>query len=243
MRVEVADDHEACSRRAAHRVAAALRRKPDLLLGLATGETPTRTYARLADMRARDLVLFGAVRVLKLDEWLGLPSGDPATCESYLRGNVLGPWGIPRSRYEGFRSRPKNPDAECARIAGWLRRHGPIDLCVLGLGTNGHLLMNEPAASLAAGPHVARLAATTRRHSMLRSLRHPPRRGLTLGLADILQSRAVLLLVAGRHKAAALRRMLTGGVTSRCPASFLALHSDVAVLCDREAAREWDGAR
>jgi glucosamine-6-phosphate deaminase len=75
---------------------------------------------------------------------------------------------------------------------------------------------------------------------MLRSLGTPPRRGLTLGVGDILQSRAVLLLVAGRHKAAAVRRMLTGGVTSRCPASFLALHPDVTVLCDREAASEWD---
>jgi galactosamine-6-phosphate isomerase len=243
VRIEVADDHEGSSRRAARLIAAALRRRPGLLLGLATGETPTRTYELLAARRDRDRSLFRRVRVIKLDEWLGLPMGHPSTCETYLRSTVLEPWGVAPSRYEGFDSRPKDPSAECARIAGWLSRRGPIDLCVLGLGTNGHLLMNEPAASLEPGPHVARLSATTRRHSMVRSLSAPPRRGLTLGMGDILQSKAVLLLVSGRHKAAAFRRMTSGAVTTSCPASFLSLHPDVTVLCDREAAGGLFGAR
>ena len=231
----MARDHEDMSQKAAARMARALRGKPGLLLGLATGATPTRTYERLAQMRRGRPTLFRGVRIVKLDEWLGLPADHPATCATYLRENVLGPWGVPRSRYHGFRSRPRDARAECARLARWLARHGPLDLCVLGLGRNGHLLMNEPAEALTAGPHVARLAAQTRAHSMLRSMKTPPRRGLTLGLGDILQSRAILLLVSGRHKAAPLRRMLSGRVTTRCPASLLWLHPDVTVLCDRAA--------
>jgi len=63
----------------------------------------------------------------------------------------------------------------------------------------------------------------------------PPRRGLTMGMADILRSRTILLLVSGRHKAAPLRRLMSGRVTTRCPASLLWLHPDVTVHCDREA--------
>jgi galactosamine-6-phosphate isomerase len=233
--IHIAPDHDAMSRKAASHLARALRRKPDLRLGLATGATPTRTYERLAQMRTRRPGLFRAVRIVKLDEWLGLPMDHPASCETYLRENVLGPWGVPRARYHGFHSRPPDARAECARLARWLARHGPLDLCVLGLGRNGHLLMNEPAAVLAAGPHVARLAPSTRAHSMVRAMKAPPRRGLTMGLADILRSRAVLLLVSGSHKAAPLRRLLRGGVTTRCPASLLWLHPDVTVLCDRDA--------
>jgi 6-phosphogluconolactonase/glucosamine-6-phosphate isomerase/deaminase len=70
---------------------------------------------------------------------------------------------------------------------------------------------------------------------MVRALKRPPRRGLTIGLADILQSRAILLLVSGRHKIAPLRRMMNGRVTTRCPASLLWLHADVTVYCDRES--------
>jgi galactosamine-6-phosphate isomerase len=224
------------SRHAAARIVREIRRRPEALLGLATGQTPTRAYGRLAEVRAAEPSLFGRVRIVKLDEWLGLPPRHPATCESYLHQNVLGPLAVAPSRYLGFRTRPADPDAECARVARWLAREGPMDLCVLGLGRNGHLLMNEPAAALAPGPHVARLAATTRRHSMVRVLARRPRRGLTLGLADILRSRAVLLLVSGRAKIAVLHRMMRGGVTTRCPASLLWLHRDVTVYCDREVA-------
>ena len=237
MRIQVAKDHEEMSRRAAARIAREVRRKPGLLLGAATGETPTRTFERLAEMRAAEPSLFRAVRVVKLDEWLGLPMRHPATCESYFRTKVLGPLGISRSRYQGFRSRPEDPGRECARIARWLAGHGPFDLCVLGLGRNGHLLFNEPAAALPPGPHVARLSAMSRRHSMVKLTRAAPRHGLTLGLADILQSKAILLLVSGRHKVAAFSRVLEGEVTTRCPASFLWLHPDVTVYCDREAGR------
>ncbi len=234
VRIQVASDHEQMSRRAAARIARELRRRPGLLLGAATGATPTRAYARLAEMRAATPSLFRALRVLKLDEWLGLRAPHPATCQSYLRRHLLGPLGVPAARYQGFRTRPREPGAECARIGSWLARHGPIDLCVLGLGRNGHLLMNEPASSLEPGAHVARLSALTRRHSMVRALKTPPHRGLTLGLGDILRSRSILLLVSGRHKRAALARTLRGGLTTRCPASLLWLHTDVTVLCDRE---------
>lgn len=225
------------SRHAAARIAREVRRKPDLLLGSATGETPTRTFERLARMRASEPSLFRRVRVVKLDEWLGLPMRHPATCETYFRRKVLGPLGISRARFQGFRSRPNDPVAECARIARWLAGHGPFDLCVLGLGRNGHLLFNEPAAALPPGPHVARLSAMSRRHSMVRVMAETPRHGLTLGLADILQSKTILLLVSGRHKVAAFCRMLKGGVTTRCPASLLWLHPDVTIYCDVEAAR------
>jgi galactosamine-6-phosphate isomerase len=235
VQIQTARDEDEMSGHAAARIARELRRQPDLLLGLATGATPTGTYERLARMRTRRPALFRRVRVVKLDEWLGLPLDHPATCETYLREKVLGPWGVPRSRYFGFNSRSRDPRAECVRVAHALARRGRLDLCVLGLGRNGHLLMNEPAPALAAGPHVARLAPSTRAHSMLRGTRVPPRRGLTMGMADILRSRAILLLVSGRHKAAPLRRMMSGRVTTRCPASFLWLHPDVTVHCDREA--------
>jgi galactosamine-6-phosphate isomerase len=235
VRILVAANHEQMSRRAAARIAREIRRKPGLLLGAVTGETPTRTYERLAEMRAAEPSLFRCLRVLKLDEWLGVPARHPASCEAYLRTRMLRPLGVALGRYQGFRSRPPNPGAECARVAAWLADHGPIDLCVLGLGRNGHLLMNEPAASLPPGPHVARLSPSTRRHSMIKAMKPPPRYGLTMGLGDILGSRAILLLVSGRHKAAPLGRMLAGRVTTRNPASLLWLHPDVTVYCDPAA--------
>src|SRR5262249_58601876 len=110
----------------------------------------------------------------------GPPGTPPATSEAYVRSKILGPLGVERARYEGWRCAPAAPEAECRRIARWLAQRGPMDLCLLGLGRNGHLLMNEPAASLRPGPHVARLAPRQRRPSMLQSLETPPAHRLLL---------------------------------------------------------------
>ena len=75
-----------------------------------------------------------------------------------------------------------------------------------------------------------------RRHTMLKGLSSPPHRGLTLGLGEVLRSRSILLLVSGAAKRQALGQALEGRITTRCPASFLWLHPDVTVICDREAA-------
>lgn len=224
------------SRRAATHVRAELRRKPDLLLGVATGASPARTYELLAADRTAASGRFRRLRILGLDEWLGLPAGHPATCAHYIIERILGPLKIPRSRFRAFRAASARPAAETLRLSRWLDRHGPIDLCLLGLGRNGHLLMNEPARALLPRAHVATLAESTRRHSMLTGTRVKPRRGLTFGLAEVLCSRRILLLVSGRHKRRALARALEGTVSTLCPATFLWLHPDVTILCDRAAA-------
>lgn len=236
MRIQLVEDYEDMSRRAAAHILLALRRRPELLLGVVTGDTPRRTYERLAEARAGRPALFRRLRVVTLDEWLGLPKRHASSCETFVRRTIVGPLGVDRSRRQGWRSDARSPLAECRRMSRWLGREGPMDVCVLGLGRNGHLLMNEPGPALDPTPHAARLAPSTRRHPMLRSARPRPRFGLTLGLADILRSKAILLLVSGRHKAAPLKRMLAGAVFTRCPASFLWLHPDVTVYCDREAA-------
>jgi galactosamine-6-phosphate isomerase len=232
----VCADAEEMSRRAAERVAEALRAAPSLLLCAATGSTPTRAYEILAERRRAEPRLFAALRVLKLDEWQGLGAEAEGSCEAYLRRRLLGPLGVADDRYEGFRGAAPDPAAETARVAAWLAAHGPIDLCLLGLGLNGHLGFNEPGDELPPRAHLARLAEETRRHPMLGAGGTPPSRGFTLGLAEILRSRGILLLVSGREKREVLRRLLSGGLTTRLPASFLHLHGDVTLLCDRAAA-------
>ena len=235
MRIERALDYDDMSRRAARDIVREVRRKPDLLLGVATGDSPTGAYEQLARASKAEPALFRGMRVLALDEWIGLTPRHPVACETYVRDRILGPLGIRGSSYQGFRSGARDRVAECGRVSAWLDRRGPMDLCILGLGRNGHLLMNEPAAAFEPRAHVARLAPSTRRHPTLKAAGASPRFGYTLGLHDVLQSKRIVLLVSGRHKRAPLRRMLEGRVTTKCPASFLWLHGDVTVYCDRAA--------
>ena len=235
--LHVSPDFEAMSRAAAEFLAAETQRKPDALFCLATGASPARTYELLSREGRADRALFAQARFLKLDEWGGLAADDPGSCERYLRERLIGPLGIPRGRFFGWRNCPPDPTSECRRVARWLAAHGPVDISVLGMGTNGHLGFNEPAPYLTAGPHVARLSAASLGHSMLGGSRRGLCTGLTLGMADLLRSRQIVLLVSGRRKARQMRRLFTRRITPRFPVSLLWLHPDVHVFCDRDAAR------
>ena len=103
---------------------------------------------------------------------------------------------------------------------------------------NGHVGMNEPAPHLQPEAHVAHLAEATLRHPMLSHVGNPPSYGLTLGMAEILGSREILLLVSGKAKVEPLKRLLTREITTNFPASFLWLHPRVTLICDRDAAGE-----
>jgi galactosamine-6-phosphate isomerase len=236
LKLHVAENYEAMSREAALRILNALRRKPHFLLCASAGSTPTRAYEVLATYRKRNARLFSRLRVVQIDEWAGLPRRHPATCTMDLREKLIYPLRLNPGRFIGFNSDALQPRRECEHIARWLADHGPIDVCILGLGSNGHIAMNEPGDVLVPYVHMARLAKSSRNHSMLKALARKPRFGLTLGMGDILRSRSILLLVSGRKKRTALKRLCQPNVTPRFPASLLWLHPNVTVLCDREAA-------
>jgi galactosamine-6-phosphate isomerase len=227
-------DHEAVSRHAATWLVERLRENPSALLCLAAGSTPTRTYELLALEGAKDPRLFEHCRIIKLDEWGGLPPGDPATCDTQLRTTLVSPLRL-TERYITFESNPLDPDAECARIAAWLDQNGPIDICVLGLGINGHLGFTEPAEYLQPFAHVAELSQASLSHAMLAKSDVRPTFGLTLGMADLIQSRHILLLVSGPAKRDPLRRLLSGRISTEFPASMLQVHPNVLLVCDAAA--------
>ncbi len=231
-------DYEAMSRSASELIVEEIRRRPDLLLCAATGSTPTRCYELLAEKRRSEPRLFDRLRVLKLDEWGGLPVNDPATCEAYLRHYVVEPLGINDARYLTFQSDAPDPQVECLRVRHLLAEQPPIGLCLLGLGLNGHIGLNEPADSLQAFTHIAELSESSARHVMLDKATRPPEYGITLGMREILTSEKIILLVSGASKSEQLKRLRSQHISTAFPASLLWLHGDVTCLYDREAAAD-----
>ena len=232
MRFTVLPDRAALDRQAAALVWEAAGARPDLLICLASGETPSGAYALLAGAPDR----LAHARFIQLDEWAGLGADDPASCTAHLRRALLGPLAVPPERWIGFQGDAPDGAAECRRVEAALEDAGPIDLCILGLGRNGHLALNEPAESFYPFPHVATLDERSRAHPMLAGTGAQVREGLTLGLGDILGARRILLLVAGAAKRAPLARLAARRVTPQLPASFLWLHGDATCLCDADAA-------
>ena len=114
----------------------------------------------------------------------------------------------------------------------YLEGDGPIDLCILGLGLNGHLGLNEPAKELQARCHVAALSPESLGHPMLGSLDSKPAYGLTLGIEDILDSRQIIMLVSGKDKKTIAKEFLKAGISNQLPASLLWKHGRTDCLVD-----------
>jgi galactosamine-6-phosphate isomerase len=221
------------SAQAAALVIAEIERRGNLLLCAATGNSPIGLYRALAERAQQDPDLFHSLRVIALDEWGGLRETDPGSTTGYLRERLLDPLAISAERFIAFDTTAE-PALACRKMRTALEQSGPIDVCVLGLGANGHVGFNEPGPTLDPNCHVARLSEETRQHAMARSMDQPPEFGLTLGLQEILASRRIVLLVTGKGKQQTVARLLREEVSTTLPASLLWLHGNVDCLVDRE---------
>ena len=233
MELRLFESPEQLSEFAASIIIYSIKTTDGLLLCTATGNSTTLTYRNLVENRRQ----FEAdtLRILKLDEWGGIPMGDRQSCETYLQENLVKPLGIEEENYISFQSDPEVPADECTRIQEYLEEQGPIDLCIVGIGLNGHVALNEPADFLQPHCHVQELSEKSRSHPMAAGMEVKPTYGLTLGMVDILNAKQLILLISGANKAEITKEFMTKRITTSLPASLLWLHPNALCLCDRDA--------
>jgi glucosamine-6-phosphate deaminase len=223
----------------ADQLVAAVSRQPTLVLGLPTGRTPVALYRRVVDLHRQRRVDLSRITTFNLDEFLGLPSSHPGSYRAYMTRHLFAPVGLTPPQVHFLDGTAPDPEVECARFERAIVEAGGVDVMVLGIGANGHVGFNEPAAGLSARSHRVRLRPETRRANAAFFGGDPeqvPAEALSMGMATILQSRRIVLLAMGRGKGRAVERMANGPVTTRLPASFLQLHHDVEILVDEAAA-------
>jgi len=238
MIVERFKDYTSLSNYASDVVISEINKKKDALICAATGNSPIGLYKQLVSKSLDDGNFCKDLRIIGLDEWGKIPANHPITCEYYLKTKLINPLVIPEERTILFKTDPNHPFEECSRIQFELDSQGPIDICILGFGKNGHLGFNEPGPFLEPHTHVADLSVESMQHSMLESANVQPAYGLTLGIKDILSSRKIILLVTGSNKCSVTEDFLEGKISPKLPASFLWLHDNVECLIDENVFSE-----
>lgn len=225
-------------RLAAQRIAKAVRAKPNLVLGLATGGTPVMLYAELARMNREEGLDLSRIHTFNLDEYLGLPPDHPASYRRFMKENFFDRTNIDPRRT--FVPDGMTPDIRqhCREYEELIRSMGGIDIQILGIGSDGHIGFNEPGSSLASRTRDKVLTEQTRRDNA-RFFPRPedvPHTCITMGIGTILETRECLLLAFGAGKAEAVAGAVEGPVTSMLPASALQMHPDAKVYIDEPAA-------
>jgi len=221
------------------RIREALLAKPDLVVGLPAGQTPVPVYAELRRMQQSGLVDFSRATCFLVDEFVGLERSHPASFYQFVNEHLFSGINVDHGRVHSLDGVARDLAEECDRYEAAIADAGGIDLQILGLGRNGHIGFNEPSDGLAARTHRVSLLAETRRDNAARfggSERQVPREAISMGVGTILNAKAIVLIATGEAKANPVERMLRGLVTTRLPASFLQLHSNVELYLDQAAA-------
>lgn len=239
MEVVIVPDAGAAGELVAETMADLLRRKPDALLGVATGSTPLPVYRALAAKAAAGAVDVSRARICQLDEYVGLPAGHPESYRSVILREVVEPLGLDEARFLGPDGSAEDIPAACEKYEGELAAAGGVDLQLLGIGTDGHIGFNEPCSSLASRTRLKTLTRQTRADNARffgGDIDQVPHHVITQGIGTILEARHLVLLATGEGKAEAVAQTVEGPLSALVPASALQMHPHATVVVDEAAA-------
>ncbi len=239
MEIVIEPDADAVSSTAASVVADLLERRPDAVLGLPTGSTPAPLYQELIRRHREEDLDFSRVTTFNVDEYVGLPPDHPASYRMFMREQLFDHVNLSPDRTHVPDGTADDISAACRAYEDAIRAADGIDLQILGVGVDGHIGFNEPTSSLASRTRIKSLTDKTRRENARffnDKVEAVPHHVVTMGIGTILESRHVVLLATGKHKANAVTKAVEGPVTARVPASALQLHPHVTVIVDEDAA-------
>src|SRR5436309_10669887 len=234
-------DSEEISRQAAQLVAGAVRKKPGLVLGLATGGTMVGVYRHLVQLHKEGSLDFSRVVTFNLDEYLGLPATHSQSFHHFMQEHFFSHVNVnPRTIHIPDGTIRGNYDQYCASYEEAIRKAGGIDLQLLGIGRNGHIGFNEPTSSIGSRTRLKVLSKETLDDNakFFAPGEESPRCAITMGIGTILEARKILLLASGAAKAAAVAKSIEGPITSAVSRSALQLHPAVPFLIADAAASQ-----
>lgn len=213
-------------------------KKPNPVLGLATGSTPVGLYKKMiADHNSQGTSYKNTI-TFNLDEYLGLPRNHEQSYYTFMHENLFNSIDCPEENIHVPNGSVEDGEAEAKAYEDALKQH-VVDIQVLGIGSDGHIAFNEPGTPFTSETHIADLTDQTisdNARFFEGDKSQVPTQAITQGLASIMRAKKILLIATGANKADAVYGMIKGAKSEECPASILQDHADVTVILDKDAA-------
>lgn len=226
-----------CREVAAH-IAQLIRRKPNAVLGLATGSTPIGVYEELVRLHRDEGLDFTRVTTFNLDEYFPLTPDAQQSYHRFMREHLFDHvnctnWHVP----DGHSRSQDEVRADCEKYEAMIRDVGGLDLQLLGIGRTGHIGFNEPGSAQNSRTRLVTLDSITRADAAgdFFGLENVPVRAITMGIGTILEAREIILIATGARKADIVQQALEGKITAKVPASFLRDHGNTTWYLDEAA--------
>jgi glucosamine-6-phosphate deaminase len=208
---------------------------PSAVIGLATGRTMEPLYAEWVRVAKESNIDHSGCFFFMLDEYLGIPSHHPSSFKEYIVEHLIRPMNLRMDQVAFPPTQSEDLSQAAAHYESLIRESGGIDIQLLGIGTNGHIGFNEPGSSAATRTRIVSLSDETKKANAFHFQGSMPDQALSMGIATILESKALVLLATGNSKAETIKYLLNHHDDPGCPATFLKSHSHFTLVLDPEA--------
>ena len=236
MKVILAKNYEDMSKKAADLIINMLIDKPQAKFGLATGSTPLSLYENLAKAEKEGEISFKYAKSINLDEYVGIEKTNENSYQYFMDKNFFDKVSFK----DGMTHLPYAPQADDKYAKAYdklLDEFGQRDVQILGLGPNGHLAFNEPAAKLKQRTSIIKLSDETIKANsrFFESEEDVPKYAISMGMADVFNAKMLVVLASGKGKHEVVKRIIEEEtIYPDFPASFLHLHPNAYLFVDEE---------
>ena len=203
-------------------------KKPNLVIGFATGKTTLGLYRKLAEAYRKGEIDFSKIKSFNLDEYYPIKKKNKKSLSYSMFKNLFNKINIKKENINLLNGNVKDIKKECKNYENKIRKN-PIDMQILGIGINGHIGFNEPGSEFNSKTRLVYLSKETIKR------KNVTKKALTVGISTIMKSKKIILLAFGKKKAKAVRDLIKGEINKNCPASFLKKHKNLFVIIDGKA--------
>ena len=234
----VVEDYDEMSRKAANIIADLIKKNPNAILGLATGSTPVGTYNELIQRNKNKEISFQNVTTFNLDEYIDLDKNHPQSYYTFMYEHLFKNIDINLAKTHI----PKGQGDPKLNVQNYenLLHNNKINLQILGVGRNGHIGFNEPGTPFDMGVHDVELHNKTIKDNARffeNDISKVPKKAITMGIRNILDSETIILMANGTNKADAIKYVMNHKVDINIPVTALQIHKGkVYVIVDKKAA-------
>lgn len=238
MKIIIAKSEKEFDSMAARITADRIKSKPDAVIGFATGNTTAGFHKELSMLTKAEDIDWSNIKSVNIDEFLGAAKENPMSVYARMFSQLLNNTNIKKENVYIPDSNQASAALTRVQFAKTVATLGYVDFQVLGIGTNGHLAMNEPGTPWAQDMFISDISQKTIADKALMwgGIENVPKHGISMGMRLLMQGKTQFLMAKGKDKAKAIKNTINGEITTAVPASALQLHPDVIVLLDEAAA-------
>jgi glucosamine-6-phosphate deaminase len=238
MKITITKSEQEFDVTAAWRIIAQMLEKRNSVIGLSTGQTTLGIHRIVAEIYKQYPFDVSGITLFNVDELTNLSREYAGSCYTMILNQIAGPLGIPEENFIMPPTLSDDFEAESLLFEKRLAERGGADLQMLGIGSNGHIGINQPGTPFESETWVSPMdpdfEARVRRETQV-----PPEielGGLTRGVKNIMHTRKLILIAKGAHKADIIKQAILGPVSTNIPASVVQLHPNCEILLDADAA-------